>query len=59
MPEVLIVKPGWFYEMWAGALKSMQGDKPHFEYPFSPADYKIPMVCLSLRHPFRVHADII
>lgn len=42
--EVHIVKPGWFYEMWADALKTMQTDTPHFESPFSPADYKVPMV---------------
>jgi hypothetical protein len=43
-PEVLIVRPGWFYEMWAHALKTMQGEKPSFESHFSPADHAIPMV---------------
>ncbi|KAI9149047.1 hypothetical protein HJFPF1_11093 [Paramyrothecium foliicola] len=44
VPEVIIVKPGWYHEMWASALKEMQGDESKFETTFSPADYKIPQV---------------
>ncbi|KAI5921700.1 hypothetical protein F4810DRAFT_330218 [Camillea tinctor] len=43
-PEVLIVKPGYYYENWLSALKSMKSEPPSFESPISPPDYHIPMV---------------
>ncbi|KAI1488077.1 hypothetical protein F5X96DRAFT_680750 [Biscogniauxia mediterranea] len=42
--EVVIVKPGYYYENWLSALKSMKEEPPSFESPISPPDYKIPMV---------------
>ncbi|KAI0600126.1 hypothetical protein F4775DRAFT_92096 [Biscogniauxia sp. FL1348] len=44
--EVLIVKPGYYYENWFSALKSMKEEPPSFESPISPPNYKIPMVFL-------------
>lgn len=46
VPEVVIVKPCNYYQNWAGDLKSMK-EKGHFEFPFSPADWAIPMVLKS------------
>lgn len=47
VPEVIIVKPCNYYQNWAGDLKSMQADPPKFDFPFSPADWPIPMVSCS------------
>jgi uncharacterized protein YbjT (DUF2867 family) len=45
VPETLVVRPGWFYEMWFPALKEIQsGKKSSFESTFSPEDHKIPHV---------------
>lgn len=43
-PEVVIVRPGYYFQFWAAALESMKQDPPKFESPFSPKDFKIPMV---------------
>ena len=43
-PEVVIVKPGYFFETWLPALESIRADPPTFESPFYPADHKFPMV---------------
>ncbi|KAF6820081.1 NmrA family protein [Colletotrichum plurivorum] len=42
-PEVVIVRPGYYFQFWAAALESMQ-QEARFESPFSPEDLKIPMV---------------
>jgi hypothetical protein len=47
-PEVVIVQPGWYFEMFAGVFKTMQADPPTFETEFSPADHKTGMVFLSI-----------
>lgn len=43
VPEVVIVRPGWFFEMWVPALQSMRREGS-FESTFSPEDYKFPQV---------------
>ncbi|KAI1498825.1 hypothetical protein F5X99DRAFT_307595 [Biscogniauxia marginata] len=43
-PEVLIVKPGYYYENWASALETMKADPPSFVSPISPADHQISML---------------
>ncbi|RMJ28574.1 hypothetical protein PHISP_00534 [Aspergillus sp. HF37] len=43
-PEVVIVQPGWYIEMFARAFQTMQADPPIFETEFSPADHKTGMV---------------
>ncbi|KAF9873073.1 cytochrome P450 [Colletotrichum karsti] len=43
-PEVVIVRPGYYFHVWSQALKTMQEDPPRFESPFSPADFKMPML---------------
>jgi hypothetical protein len=42
--EVLVVRPAYFYENWAYALKTMQADPPQLESPIPLAEYEIPMV---------------
>ncbi|KAH6880002.1 hypothetical protein B0T10DRAFT_581962 [Thelonectria olida] len=44
VPEVLVVRPAYFYENWADALKTMQADPPRLESPIPLAEYQIPMV---------------
>ncbi|CAH0045099.1 unnamed protein product [Clonostachys solani] len=44
LPEVQIVKPGWFFENWTDALKTMRSDNPSFESTFSPPTHEIPML---------------
>ncbi|KAI0381453.1 hypothetical protein F5Y04DRAFT_271024 [Hypomontagnella monticulosa] len=43
-PEVLIVRPAFYYETFASALKTMVPERPTFESPISPASYEFPMV---------------
>ncbi|KAF6832716.1 NmrA family protein [Colletotrichum musicola] len=43
-PEVVIVRPGYYFQFWAAALKTMSQEPARFESPFSPEDFKIPMV---------------
>ncbi|KAF0320223.1 nmrA family protein [Colletotrichum asianum] len=43
-PEVIIIRLGYYFHVWQEALKTMQEDPPRFESPFSPADWKIPML---------------
>ncbi|VUC31427.1 unnamed protein product [Clonostachys rosea] len=44
LPEVQIVKPGWFFENWTDALKTMRSENPSFESTFSPPAHEIPML---------------
>ncbi|KAM5344642.1 hypothetical protein ACJ41O_013177 [Fusarium nematophilum] len=45
VPEVHIVKPGYYFETWAASLKALQAsDSPIFESPLPTAEYQIPMV---------------
>ena len=43
VPEVVIVRPGWFAENWASALDTVRSnpEDPYFDYHFSPVDNKI------------------
>ncbi|KAF4874118.1 hypothetical protein CGCSCA1_v006806 [Colletotrichum siamense] len=43
-PEVIIVRPGYYFHVWQEALNTMQEDPPRFESPFSPGDWKVPML---------------
>ena len=44
-PEVVIIKPGYYFETWAAeALKTTQENPPRFVSAISPADHKMPMV---------------
>lgn len=47
VPEVLIVKPTWYYDIWEDALKTMQEEPAYFESIFSPADFALPMVSIN------------
>ncbi|KAK4184419.1 hypothetical protein QBC35DRAFT_57903 [Podospora australis] len=44
VPEVLIVKPSWYYDIWEEAVKTMREEPPYLESIFSPADFEIPML---------------
>lgn len=44
VPEVVIVRPGWFQENWAEALQTAQSDETYFETYFTPLDHPITMV---------------
>ncbi|KAK7409234.1 hypothetical protein QQX98_008610 [Neonectria punicea] len=46
VPEVLIIKPGYFQENWAHAFDTIKADPPVFYSPVTPVDHKIPMVSL-------------
>ncbi|KAF7555203.1 hypothetical protein G7Z17_g2390 [Cylindrodendrum hubeiense] len=46
VPEVLIVKPGYFQENWVHAFQTIQADPPLLYSPLTPVDHKIPMVSL-------------
>ncbi|KAH7010088.1 hypothetical protein EDB80DRAFT_839261 [Ilyonectria destructans] len=46
VPEVLIVKPGYFQENWAHAFQTIQADPPLVYSTITPVDHKIPMVSL-------------
>jgi len=43
VPEVVIVRPGWFAENWASALDTIRSNPqdPYFDYHFSPVEHKI------------------
>ncbi|KJZ79478.1 hypothetical protein HIM_00947 [Hirsutella minnesotensis 3608] len=43
VPEVIIIRPGFFHEIWASAFDSIKSGKPIIHSQFSPADYKVPM----------------
>ncbi|KAM5344244.1 hypothetical protein ACJ41O_012781 [Fusarium nematophilum] len=47
VPEVIIVKPGYFQDNWAHAFESIQADPPVIYSVITPADHKIPMVSVS------------
>ncbi|KAF5008238.1 hypothetical protein FDECE_5474 [Fusarium decemcellulare] len=46
VPEVVIVKPGYFQENWAHAFETIQADPPVFYSMVTPVDHKIPMVSI-------------
>ncbi|KAL7627938.1 hypothetical protein AAE478_002133 [Parahypoxylon ruwenzoriense] len=46
VPEVLIVRPGYFQEDWAHLLEVAKADLPVLHSWITPFDYKIPMVSL-------------
>lgn len=46
VPEVVIVKPGYFQENWSHAFESIQADPPVICSVVTPLDHKIPMVVL-------------
>ncbi|KPM35297.1 hypothetical protein AK830_g11285 [Neonectria ditissima] len=46
VPEVLIIKPGYFQENWVHAFGTIQADPPVLYSPMTPVDHKIPMVSL-------------
>lgn len=43
-PEVVIVKPAWYFEMWAPVLHAVEDEKTEIEIPFSPPEYAFPQV---------------
>ncbi|KAF6811554.1 NmrA family protein [Colletotrichum sojae] len=43
-PEVVIARPGYYFQFWAAALETVQQEPAWFESPFPPEDFKIPMV---------------
>lgn len=49
VPEVVIVKPGYFQENWSHAFETIQADPPVIYSAVTPLDHKIPMVRLLLR----------
>ncbi|KAK8022554.1 hypothetical protein PG993_013321 [Apiospora rasikravindrae] len=44
VPEVVIVRPAYYYETWAAAAKTKGTDDLCFESPLEDPDYKIPML---------------
>ncbi|KAH6854694.1 hypothetical protein B0I37DRAFT_37670 [Chaetomium sp. MPI-CAGE-AT-0009] len=44
--EVVIVRPGFFYDEFAHALEEARADPPFFHSWITPVDHKIPMVSL-------------
>lgn len=42
--EVVIVRPGYFQEMWAHAFETIKADPPVVYSVITPLDHKIPMV---------------
>ncbi|RSM01537.1 hypothetical protein CEP52_008471 [Fusarium oligoseptatum] len=55
VPEVVLVKPGYFQENWSHAFETIQADPPVIYSAVTPLDHKIPMV--SIRDIGRVCAD--
>ncbi|KAK8076259.1 hypothetical protein PG994_003531 [Apiospora phragmitis] len=44
VPEVVIVRPAYYFQTWAAAIKAKGTDKLCFESPLEDPSYKIPMV---------------
>ncbi|KAI8711860.1 hypothetical protein NCS52_01450600 [Fusarium sp. LHS14.1] len=55
VPEVVIVKPGYFQENWSHAFETIQAEPPVIYSVITPLDHKIPMV--SIRDIGRACAD--
>ncbi|KAI8267555.1 hypothetical protein K4K58_007728 [Colletotrichum sp. SAR11_239] len=46
VPEVAIIKPGYFAENWAAALETAKTEPPVLYSPLTPISHKIPMVSI-------------
>ncbi|KAI5868198.1 hypothetical protein GGS23DRAFT_17217 [Durotheca rogersii] len=46
VPEVLIIRPGYFHEDWAHLLEIAKADPPVLESWLTPLEHKVPMVGL-------------
>ncbi|KAK8091730.1 hypothetical protein PG997_002091 [Apiospora hydei] len=44
VPEVVIVKPAYYYETWAAAAKGAGPEELCFESPLEDPEYKVPMI---------------
>lgn len=46
-PEVVIIRPGFFMEIWAPSLETLRLDPPFLESWISPLDHAIPMISVA------------
>ncbi|KAM0328652.1 hypothetical protein ACHAQA_005064 [Verticillium albo-atrum] len=44
VPEVVLVRNGYFMENWRPALDTIMTESPHFYSTVTPLDYKLPMI---------------